>query len=76
MGLIFKLKYPLHIVANPCEPHTKYDTTIWNTYHHHAVTGIQLFGSGAKFVPLSFYYLRCIALDIYLLQKVKNHKTI
>jgi hypothetical protein len=41
-----------------------------------ALTGIQLFGSGAKFVPLSFYYLRSIALDIYLLQKVQNHKTI
>jgi hypothetical protein len=33
------------------------------------LTGIQLFGSGAKFVPLSFYYLRSIALDIYLYYK-------
>jgi hypothetical protein len=40
MGIILKLKYQLHIVANPCEPHTTYDTTIWNTYDHHAVHGL------------------------------------
>jgi hypothetical protein len=40
------------------------------------LTGIQLFGSGAKFVPLIFYHILSIVLDIYELKKVKNHKTI
>ena len=40
------------------------------------LTGIQLSTSGAKFVPLIFYHVHSIALYIYLLQKVKNHKTI
>jgi hypothetical protein len=36
-----------------------YDSMNW-----HGLTGIQLFGSGAKFVPLIFYHLNSIALDI------------
>jgi hypothetical protein len=40
------------------------------------LTGIQLFGSGAKFVPLIFYHLLSIVQHIYELKKVENHKTI
>jgi hypothetical protein len=40
------------------------------------LTGIQVLGSGAKLVPLYFYFLHSSALDIYLVEKVKNHKTI
>jgi hypothetical protein len=37
---------------------------------------IQVLGSGAKLVPLYFYFLHSSELDIYLVEKVKNHKTI
>jgi hypothetical protein len=38
------------------------------------LTGIQLSTPGAKFVPLIFYHLHSIALDIYKLKKVKISK--
>jgi hypothetical protein len=36
------------------------------------LTGIQLSSSGAKIVPLIFYHLHSIALDIYELKKLKS----
>jgi hypothetical protein len=40
------------------------------------LTAFQLLGSGAKLVPLYFYFLHSIALDIHQLKKVENRETI